>query len=98
MVETHLIAIKTICLNYGIENSFVEELNEIGLIHIEFIEKDQYIHQDQLSDLEKMIRLHDELNLNLEGIDVVFNLLQKEIALKQELTMLRNRLKLYEQG
>ncbi|MBN3519431.1 chaperone modulator CbpM [Algoriphagus lutimaris] len=96
MVETHLIAIKTICLNYGIDNSFVEELNEIGLIHIEFVEKDWYIHQDQISDLEKMIRLHNELNLNLEGIDVVFNLLQKEKELKEELTMLRNRLKLYE--
>ncbi|SIN72385.1 chaperone modulator CbpM [Algoriphagus halophilus] len=96
MVETHLIAIKTICLNYGIDNSFVEELNEFGLIHIEFIQNDKFIHQDQISDLEKMIRLRNELNLNLEGIDVVFNLLQKEKELKEELTILKNRLKLYE--
>lgn len=96
MVETHFIAIKTICINYGIDNSLVEELNEFGLIHIEFIENDRFIHQDQISDLEKMIRLRNELNLNLEGIDVVFNLLQKEKELKEELTMLRNRLKLYE--
>lgn len=96
MVETHLIAIKTICLNYGIDNSFVEELNEFGLIHIEFIQNDKFIHLDQISDLEKMIRLRNELNLNLEGIDVVFNLLQKEKELKEELTILKNRLKLYE--
>jgi hypothetical protein len=68
----------------------------MGLIHIEVIEQNHFIHQDQIGDLEKIIRLHNELNVNLEGIDVVFNLLEKERALRQELNALKNRLRLYE--
>jgi len=56
----------------------------------------QCVHQDTLSDIEKMIRIHRELDLNIEGIDVVFNLLQKVASLKSELNLVRNKLQLYE--
>ncbi|SHO62015.1 MULTISPECIES: chaperone modulator CbpM [Algoriphagus] len=95
-METQFISISTICVNYHIESSFLMDLSNIGLIQIEIIEQEQYIHHDQIADLEKMIRLHDELDLNLEGIDVVFNLLAKQRELQKELTTLRNRLRLYE--
>ena len=77
MNEKPLISTQTLCYNYNIEISFVTALNRMGLIQIEIIEEKQFIHQDQISDLEKIIRLHNELNVNLEGIDVVFNLLEK---------------------
>lgn len=96
MIEPHFISTKTICTHYEIEISFVNELSNMGLIQIEEIEQDQFIHQDQISDLEKIIRLHHELELNLEAIDVIFNLLEKERELRKELTALKNRLKLYE--
>lgn len=96
MKEQHLIPTKTICLHYDIEISFVETLSDMGLIHIDIVKQEQYIHEDQINTLEKIIRLHNELNVNLEGIDVVFNLLEKERQLKQELTALKNRLRLYE--
>jgi len=78
MKEQQLISTQILCSRYNIEISFVDTLNKMGLIQIEIIEQNQYIHQDQISDLEKIIRLHNELNVNLEGIDVVFNLLEKE--------------------
>jgi hypothetical protein len=96
--ETHYISITTLCSQYEIELSFVNSLNQMGLIQIEVVEKDQCIHRDRISDLEKIIRLHYDLNVNLEGIDVVFNLLEKERALRDELTTLRNRLRIYEGG
>jgi hypothetical protein len=96
MNEKPLISTQTLCYNYNIEISFVTALNTMGLIQIEIIEEKQFIHQDQISDLEKIIRLHNELNVNLEGIDVVFNLLEKERALQDELNALKNRLRLYE--
>ena len=96
MKENHLIPTHTLCSHYDIEISFVDSLNQMGLIHIEIIEESQYIHQDQISNLEKIIRLHNELNVNLEGIDVVFNLLEKERELRGELTALKSRLRLYE--
>ena len=96
MIQEHLISTQTLCSHYNIEISFVDALNKMGLIQIEIIDQNQYIHQDQIGDLEKMIRLHHELNVNLEGIDVVFNLLEKERALRNELIALKNRLRLYE--
>lgn len=96
MANQDLILIETICLHYKIEISFIDALHGIGLIEVETYEENKFIHQDKISDLEKMIRLHRELNVNLEGIDVVFNLLRKEMALREEVNNLRNRLRLYE--
>ncbi|HAQ69401.1 chaperone modulator CbpM [Salibacteraceae bacterium] len=96
MIDEHFIPTQTLCSQYNIEISFVDALNRMGLIQIEIIEETQFIHQDQLGDLEKIIRLHYELNVNLEGIDVVFNLLEKEREIRKELTALQNRLRLYE--
>ena len=95
-MENNLIAITTLCSHYEIEFSFIDALRKTGLIQIVIIEQNQYIDQDQISDLEKMIRLHDELNVNIEGIDVVFNLLEKEKKLKEELIVLRNKLRFFE--
>lgn len=95
-MEQNLIAVTTLCSYYEIEFSFIDALYKNGLIQIVIIEQDQFIHHDQIGDLEKMIRLHHELNVNIEGIDVVFNLLEKEKELKEDLNALKNRLKLYE--
>lgn len=95
-MEEQLIPTTTLCVQYDIEVSFVDTLETMGLIQIQIIEQNQYVHRDQIGDLEKIIRLHRDLNVNLEGIDVVFNLLEKERELRNELNTLRNRLRLYE--
>lgn len=95
-MEKKLIAITTLCSYYEIEFSFMDALHRIGLIQIVIIEENKFIHQDQIGELEKMIRLHHELNVNIEGLDVVFNLLEKEKELRKEVNTLKNRLKLYE--
>lgn len=95
-MEQNLIAITTLCSHYEIEVSFFDALHQMGLIHIEIIEQDRYLHQDQIGEFEKIVRLHNELNVNLEGIDVVLHLLEKEKRLQHELIALKNRLRLYE--
>ncbi|WP_107038430.1 chaperone modulator CbpM [Brumimicrobium mesophilum] len=96
MEKQKYILIKTLCVQYKVEISFIKELDNIGLIEIEQIEEDEFIHEERIDDLEKMIRLYHELNVNIEGIDIVFNLLQKEIQLKAEIKELQNRLDFYE--
>jgi DNA-binding transcriptional MerR regulator len=97
MIKEHFIAVSQLCNHHTIELSFLIELNEIGLIEIETIDESHYIHQDKVADLEKMIRLHLDLNLNIEGIDVVLNLLNKVEDLQIEVNALQNRLRLYEE-
>jgi len=96
MNKIHLISTQLVCSSYDIEISFMDALKNMGLIQIEIIEQSQFIHQDQIADLEKIIRLHNELDVNLEGIDIVFNLLKKEQELRNEVVTLKNKLRLYE--
>ncbi|HSY61464.1 MAG TPA: chaperone modulator CbpM [Cytophaga sp.] len=90
------ISVHAICTHYQTEISFINELGEIGLIQITVIEQKNYIHQDQIRNIEKMIRMHHDLNVNIEGIDAVFGLLQKIDMLQEELKNTRRRLKMYE--
>ncbi len=92
----NFIPVNTLCTHYKVELSFFNNLNTIGLIEIQTIEELQYVHQDSIYEIEKMIRMHQDLEVNIEGIDVVFNLLQKIDALKKEIHTVRNRLRLYE--
>ncbi|MEX1384272.1 chaperone modulator CbpM [Lutibacter sp.] len=96
MDNSDLILIETICFHYKIEISFIKDLENIGLIKVVTFENNKFIHQDKISDLEKMIRLHQELNVNIEGIDVVFNLLQQQLKLKEEVNALKNKLQIYQ--
>ena len=96
MATQDLILIEKLCLHYKVELSFFDAIENIGLIKIETVEQNKFIHQDKMGYLEKIIRLHYELNVNIEGIDIVLNLLKKEIELREELNSLKNRLRLYE--
>jgi hypothetical protein len=90
------IPVPTLCNHYQVEIAFFNNLNEMGLIEIETIEENQFIHADAVFEIEKIMRMHQELDVNIEGIDVVFNLLQKIDALQNELISVKNRLRLYE--
>jgi hypothetical protein len=92
----NFIPLNTLVAHYKVELSFFSNLSELGLVEIQTVEQVQYIHQDSIYEIEKMIRMHQELDVNIEGIDVVFNLLQKIDALQKELVNVRNRLRLYE--
>lgn len=92
----NLISINTLSTQYNIEISFFSNLNEFDLIEIITIEQVQYIQVDKINDLEKIIRIHNELGINMEGIDVVFNMLTKINELENELISIKNRLGLYE--
>jgi hypothetical protein len=96
MKTDNLILLKTVSSNYQVELSFITHLHDLGLIEIEIMEQSPYIHENQMHNLERMIRMHHELEVNPEGIDVVFNLLQKIEHLQKELMATQNRLRLYE--
>ncbi|MEO6348611.1 MAG: chaperone modulator CbpM [Aquaticitalea sp.] len=98
MSNEHLIPIQTLCTQYKIERSFITSLNDHGLIDIVTVETSTCIHEDHIQNLEKMIRLHQDLHLNFEGIDTVFNLLDRIEALQSELQLVKSRLGIYEHG
>lgn len=96
MNTENFIPLATLCTHYHVEMSFFNSLNEVGLIEIKSIDESSYIPTERISEVERIIRMHNDLHLNLEGIDVVLNLLQKMDRLQSELASTRNRLRLYE--
>ena len=81
MQTEYLIAIDEFCANHNIEVSFISSLQQNG---------------GQLQQLEKYIRFYYELDINMEGIETITHLLHRVISLQDEITELRNRLRLYE--
>jgi hypothetical protein len=96
MTEKQYIPILQLCKHYQLEDSFFMTLHEIGLVEIRTFEQQDYLHEDAIYKLEKIIRIHQDLQVNPEGIDVVFNLLQQMEEMEQRMTRLQNRLRLYE--
>lgn len=91
------IAIETLCRYYKVETSFFQGLNEYGLIEITTIEQSPSIHQNEIKNLECIVRLHQDLHINFEGIDTILNLLEKIHDLQSELVATKNRLRVFEE-
>jgi len=91
-----LIPADEFCANHNIEISFIHSLQETGLIEITTIEETGYFPASQLQELERIVRLYYELDINLEGIETINGLLQRINDMQDEITTLRNRLRLYE--
>jgi chaperone modulatory protein CbpM len=91
-----LIPAQEFCANHKIEISFIHSLKETGLIEITTMEETTYIHASQLQDLERIVRLHYDLDINLEGIETIHHLLQRINIMQDQIMALKNRLRLYE--
>ena len=96
MQTKNYIAVNEFCINHNIEISFINSLQQTGLIEIEFVEETPFIDAEQLHEVEKFIRFYYDLDINLEGIETITHLLRRMNAMQDEITSLRNRLSLYE--
>lgn len=96
MQTEDLIALNEFCANHNIEISFINSLEKTGMIEVITIKENLFIDEDQLRQLEKIVRFYYELDINLEGIETITHLLQRIKSLHDENTSLKNRLRLYE--
>jgi len=97
MKTDNFISIETFCYNYQVEFSFIHTLNEYGLVEITTIDEEEFLPKEKINEVEKMIRLHHELGINMEGIDVIHNLLIRLSILQNEINRLKNRINFYEE-
>jgi len=96
MATSHLISADEFCTHHKVEYSFINSLNEFGLIEITTLEQGRFIEAESLTELEKYARLHYDLEINLEGIEAITFLLEKVKNLQNEINLLKNKLRLYE--
>jgi hypothetical protein len=96
MKTDQLTSVDIFCTSHNIEIAFISSLEKTGLITITTIDDTKYIDSIQLLQLERIIRMYYELDINIEGIDTINHLLNRITSLQDEITMLRNKLRLYE--
>lgn len=90
------ISVPEFCTYSRIEVTFVDQLRQQGLIETTTIGQVAYVPFEQLPRLEKFIRLHQDLSIHPDDLDVVSDLLDRVEQLQHELTQVRNRLASYE--
>jgi chaperone modulatory protein CbpM len=92
----NLITIKEYSVNYNIEPEFLISLEDSGIVFFRLEGQEKYISEEQLSELERYIHFHYDLNINIEGIDAIRHLLHKVNQMDSEIRQLRSRLNLHE--
>lgn len=95
MENDAMIPVSEVCTHYEIEVSFIDELSDSGLIGLIRHNEQSYINEDQIVVLERLIHLRYDLDINVAGIDAISHLLARLDDMQQEITRLRNNLKLY---
>lgn len=95
MAHQDHIEITVFCTYHEVDYSFINALEEKGLIQFDIVDQHKYIPTTQLEQLERMIRLHHELDINVEGIEAILNMLQRVENLQQENLSLKNKLRFY---
>ena len=96
MQKDELILADEFCSYYSVNIGIVQSLQQMGLVEMVSVEEKPYIPHSQLQRLEQLLRLHAELDINPEGLDVVCNLLEKMKAMQSEINFLKSRLRSYE--
>ncbi|MFT3884906.1 MAG: chaperone modulator CbpM [Flavobacteriales bacterium] len=98
MDNEELIPIELFCSSYSVDLSFVHTLHDAGLVQVITQRTRQFIPGTELAGLERMLRLHEDLGINIEGLGAVHDLLLRMETMQEEMRALRNRLRRYEEG
>jgi len=96
-MQADLITLNEFCTSHQVEISFIQSLEEFGLVETVVAGQSLCVYAAELPRLERIVRLHRQLDINPEGIDVIDQLLQRMEDMRHEIIELRNRLEFYAQ-
>ena len=96
MANEKYILVRQFVEGSNIEGDFVYSLHEYGLVTFKKVENELFIEEGDISEIEKMFRLHHDLGINYEGLDAIKQMLQRMQHLEHEMDLLQKRLGLYE--
>tara|TARA_R100001377_G_C3188019_1_gene109370 strand:- start:1358 stop:1657 length:300 start_codon:yes stop_codon:yes gene_type:complete len=90
MDTKNVITITEFCQHYKIPESFIMSLNEYELVQLATENETPCIYVTEIQTIEKLIRFHFELDINIEGIHAISNLLNKLERLQEDVRILTN--------
>lgn len=96
MDKEEMIPVREFCIYHKMELSFIYSLNESGLIDITMVQEEIFVPASQLKQLEQLMRLNQEMDINIEGIETITYLLHRIAGLQQHIVELNNKLAFYQ--
>jgi len=95
MTEENLVAANDFCIFHDVEYTFISLLGDAGLVELKVINHTAYIPESEIEKVERMIRMYNELEINIAGIEAITHLLNRVAQMQEEMRVLRNRPRLY---
>ena len=96
MQKEVMIIASEFCQHHNIELSFIYSLQDSGLLQTETVGESVFVPVNQLSYLEKLVKWHYEMDINIEGLETITHLLGRLDNMQQQVIKLSNRLSRYE--
>lgn len=96
MKTSTYIYIEDFCAHHNIEITLVHQLVEFEVLTLERANNQEIIAVKELPKLEKMVRLHQELEINPQGLQAISHLLEQVENLQRENIILRRKLNVFE--
>lgn len=93
-MKSELIIISEYCIQSHLDPDFIVRLEDEGLVEITVIDDERYIDLEQLSNLDRYARMYYDLSINVEGISVIQQLLDKVSDMQSEIQILRQKIRL----
>ena len=96
MKVTKYIRLSDFCQGHALQESFLYELHEVELIEIVEVEQQPVLQTAELDRVERLVRLHRDLEIGPQGLLAVDHLLSRMEELREEVLDLRRRLNRWE--
>lgn len=93
MEDYNLVPAQDVCVSHKVTVETVQMLSDYGLIEVVQLKQTVYIPENQLKRLEQILVFNKELDINLEGIETIFELLERIEKMQSHIIQLENKLK-----
>ena len=89
MIKINGISIERFCDYHHVEKDQVMGIIEFGLVQAARDKSRIIIPEDQVENLERFLRLANDLGVNMEGLEIINQMRQRILRLQEEIELLR---------
>jgi len=90
------ISVEQFCTRHDISQSFIDDLFTFELVEVLIIERSKHIKVSDINKIDRLKRIHYDLDVNFEGLDVINNMMDEIIGLNKDIIDLKNRISFFE--
>jgi chaperone modulatory protein CbpM len=91
-VEEPILSLEELCASFNVSEDFIRDLVDFGIIEIQPSIKNIQFTAEDLTRIRKALRLHHDLEINLQGVAVVLELMEELDQLRAELEIFNKKL------